>query len=43
MNELQDVDLFDVMKVKAFEDRNYGWEIHTPLYVLDGHKKDFFG
>lgn len=34
MNKLQDVDLFDVMKVEAFSDCQYGWKISIPLYVL---------
>ena len=34
VNKLQDVDLFDVMKVEAFSDCQYGWKISIPLYVL---------
>ena len=34
VHKLQDVDLFDVMKVKAFSGCQYGWEIKIPLYVL---------
>ena len=43
VNELRDVDLFDVYEGESFSDCNYGYEIRVPLYALDKHKNIISG